>query len=295
MRSRAIRRVALTLAFLLLVPVRAGAQQSFVSCWVEARWNPTVGRNVDVTVCRLADGSTGEYDGVAPPGPVSPSVGADATGVCWFWTSAGSEWVILSTFGDGSAILGIYVDGFLVVDTGQVPRCTSEPVVVDPPPVHAWEAITEYIHDPPSPDLSPPPGLGLTGMETYAGFPVPGPWSNTLIIPGYTIDVEVRVGAVSVDWGDGTTDVYPPETYPMLTGYPDGLAHHVFEAKTCQPAGGGRACHPSLEAYPVTVAYHWEARWRANGAEWVTVTVPPSSTGVTYPVAEVVSSLLEVG
>ncbi len=265
-----------------------------MSCWIESRWDAALGVDIDVTVCRLADGSTGEYDGETPPGPVNPAVGTDAVGMCWFWTSAGTDWVILSTFGDGSAILGIFVDGFLVVDTGQIPRCTSEPVTVDPPPVYAWEAITEYVHDPPVPDLSPPAGLGLAGMETYVSFAVPGLWTDTITIPGYTIDVEVWVGVVSVTWGDGRVDTFPPDAYPMLTGYPDGLARHVYEAKTCQPAGG-RACHPELEAYPLSIAYHWEARWRANGAEWVTVTVPPASTGVDYPVAEVVSALVEVG
>ncbi|HSJ35915.1 MAG TPA: hypothetical protein VLB85_12760, partial [Acidimicrobiia bacterium] len=143
--------------------------------------------------------------------------------------------------------------------------------------------------------LNPPIGLGLAGLETHAGFPVPGPWTDTISIPGYVLDVEVVVTATTVEWGDGAADTFPPEAYPQLTGYPDGLARHVYEAKTCLPAGSADDCHPDLEAYPVIISYQWGARWRANGGAWITVSVPPSTTSVDYPVTEAVSTLTETG
>lgn len=241
------------------------------------------------------DGNVSEYPGETPPGDLQPSVGNDATGMCWFWTSAASDWVILATFADGSAILGIYVESLLVLDTGQIPRCTSEPDVGDPPDEVAWDAITEYVHDPPEPDLNPPIGLGLTGMVTHAGVPVPGAWADTISIPLYTIEVEVRVDALTIDWGDGWVTDYPPDAYPSIVGYPDGIARHVYEVKTCDPPGTRPDCDPEEVAYPVTISYVWGARWRANGGSWITVDVPPSATTVAYPVTEAISTLTDAG
>jgi hypothetical protein len=119
--------------------------------------------------------------------------------------------------------------------------------------------------------------------------------ADTITIPGYVLDVEVVVTAATVDWGDEIVDTFPSEAYPQLTGYPDGLARHVYEAKTCTPPGSADDCHPDLEAYPVTISYEWGARWRANGGPWIDVGVPPSSTSVLYPVTEAVSSLTETG
>lgn len=270
------------------------AADAFVACWVEERIDP-FGATTQVTVCRLANGSIAELPEDPPPGTVNPDVGTDANGVCWFWTSRNTEWEILATFSNGDAILGIYVNGFLVLDTGRIPRCTSEPVISDPPPRFAWEAITSYIHDPPEPDLSPPEGRGLAGMETFVGIPVPGPWSDTITIPGYTIEVEVVVTALVIDWGDGNADTYPASAYPYITGYPDGVARHIYEVKTCDPPGNDRFCHPTLDQYPLTISYVWGARWRANGGPWTTVNVPPSSTTVDYPVAEAISTLTSTG
>ncbi|HZD05459.1 MAG TPA: hypothetical protein VE173_11085 [Longimicrobiales bacterium] len=124
---------------------------------------------------------------------------------------------------------------------------------------------------------------------------VPGPWADTITIPGYAIDVEVTVAAVGIDWGDGTTDTFPPDAYPLLSGYPNGAAHHLYEVKTCRKPGSEPECHPHLAAYPITISYLWQARWRINGDAWVTVEVPPTQTTVAYPVTEAISTLTEVG
>lgn len=294
LRDRA-RALGILIFLLLATALTAEAQEAFVACWLEERVHPVTGETRSVTVCRLVNGDTAEFAGDEPPGDLQPSVGTDAIGMCWFWTSAETDWEILSTFSDGSAILGIYVNGWLALDTDRIPRCTSEPEVGDPPDEVAWNAITEYVHNPPAPDLNPPVGRGLTGMETHVGVPVPGMWADTISIPLYTIDVEVWVDALTVDWGDGTVTSYPPDAYPNLTGYPDGIAHHIYEVKTCDPPGRDRDCHPDHRAYPLTVSYVWSARWRANGGTWITVDVPPSSTTVDYPVIESESVLTDVG
>lgn len=296
LHRRQNRRTALILiAFVLALSGAAAAQETFVACWVEPEWDPVLRRDIHITVCRLTNEDITEYPEGEPPGVLHPAVGTDSNGQCWYRTSAETDWEILSTFSDGSAILGLYINGFLALDTDRIPRCTSEPVEEEPPSQVAWEAITEYVHDPPTPEVNPPVGLGLTGMETHVGVPVPGSWSDSISIPLYTIDVEVWVEALRVDWGDSSASDYPPEAYPDLTGYPDGLARHVYEVKTCDPPGRDYDCHPEHSAYPLSVSYVWGARWRANGGSWIAVNVPPSSTTVDYPVIEAVSTLTEVG
>ena len=296
MQRRSFRRAALALGVAWAVVAPAGANgETFSSCWVETQFNVVRGDYIDVTVCRVAGGETSEFPQGEVPSVLQPSVGTDADGACWFWTSLSTEWEILSTFSDGSAILGLTVNGFVALDTGRLPVCTSEPVEVDPPAVQAWEAITEYVHAPPEPELSPDVGAGVTGMETFAGIVVPQAWDDTLVSPGVTIDVEVTVASVEVDWGDGTADTFPPPAHDSLDGYPDGAATHVYEVKTCVDPASDPDCHPELTAYPITVAYHWAARWRSNGSAWIEVSVPPSETTVSYPVAEIVSVLTEVG
>ncbi|MGA7270558.1 MAG: hypothetical protein WB239_05740 [Acidimicrobiia bacterium] len=257
--------------------------------------HPVTGLPEQVTVCRLAGGDLREYPGGTPPSDLDPAVGTDAVGVCWFWTSRDTDWELLSTFSDGSAVLGLYINGFLALDTGQIRRCTSEPIIQDPPPLFAWDIITQYVHNPPQPELNPPIGRGLTGLETFAGITIPDPWSDSLTIPGYSIDVEVSVTAVTVEWGDGDVDTFPPQAFPLLLGYPDGAARHLYEVKTCTPPGSEPDCDPKLDAYPITVSYVWDARWRANGGPWITVNVTPSSTTVDYPVAEAISTLTSTG
>lgn len=285
----------LVIVLTLVVIALPALGDTVVACWSEQRTDPNNGRTYHVTVCRLVDGETAEYQDGGLPDRLEPSVGNDANGQCWFLTSADTNWQILSSFSDGSAILGLYVNGVLLLDTDRIPRCTSEPETGEPPEELAWEAITEYIHDPPTPDLNPPVGRGLTGLETFVSVPVPGPWADTISIPLYTIDVEVWVNALSVDWGDGNATDYPPEAFADITGYPDGIARHVYEVKTCDPPASAPDCHPDQAAYPLTVSYVWGARWRVNGGEWTTVEVPPSSTTVDYPVTEAVSTLTDAG
>lgn len=289
-----MRKLASAMAALLFLALPVAAESdALVACWVEEVGDP-FGNSRQITVCRLANGETTTFPG-EPPGDVNPAVGTDSLGICWYWTTYESDWELLTRFADGSAILGLRINGFLAIDTGQIPRCSDEPVPNEPPNVRAWEAITRYVHNPPAPELNPPVGLGLTGLATHAGVAVPGPWADTITIPGYTIDVSAEVLALVIDWGDGHTDTFPPDAYPSLTGYPDGIARHVYETKTCDPPGSAADCHPTLSAYPVTVAYHWNAQWRANGGPWIAVNVAPTETATSYPVTEAISTLTETG
>ena len=142
--------------------------------------------------------------------------------------------------------------------------------------VDIWEYVTQYIHAPPQPDLSPPAGSGVTGMDTYVGLPIPGAHTTTLASGGTNLDVHIEVSAVIVDWGDGIVESYPPNV-DLLGGYPDGLVTHIYEAKD--------------DAAQLSVSYDWTARWRVSGGAWDFLAVPNTTTTVAYPLAEIVSDL----
>src|SRR5690606_31248133 len=124
-----------------------------------------------------------------------------------------------------------------------------------------------------------PRGRGLAGMATYVAITVAEPWSDTLTIPGHTLDVKAEVVTVEVDWGDGTQDRYQPNQYDLLSGYPDGVASHTYQTKTCHPnTNPADVCRP--HPYPISVTYMWDTQWRTNNGDWNTLDIPPTTTSV---------------
>jgi hypothetical protein len=263
-------------------------------CWVDQGIND-YGQPDTVTRCRVAgeivDYAT-EFD---VPLRLYPDVGTDVNGTCWYWRSVWTGWEIVTRLGDGSANLGYDSDGVpggpLNLDV-TYPVCTSEPTDVDPADFLAWDLIKDYVHQEPGPQLNPRVPWGLTGAETHLGLAPPGPFADSIVDPtGSALDVEGRVAAITIVWGDGASLTLPPEAFPQLTGYPDGIARHVYEVKTCDPPGSTPRCHPSLASYPVEVRYQWFAQWRVDGGAWSSLAVPDTVTTVAYPVREVISVL----
>jgi hypothetical protein len=145
------------------------------------------------------------------------------------------------------------------------------------PTADVYRYVTQYIHNPPTPDLNPRPGEGVTGLATYVGVPVPDDHTAQLASGATTLDVFIEVSAVIVDWGDESTDSYPG-TSTALAGYPDGFATHIYEMKG---EAGTR----------ISVSYDWTARWRIVGGSWEFLPVPNTTTTVDYPISEIVSVL----
>jgi hypothetical protein len=242
--------------------------------------DPISGVEEPVTRCRLAGGEVVDYAGDNQvPAVLSPSVGTDLLGDCWFLTSASTNWVYLNLFVNGDAILGWDPDpvipGGVAYATDRIPRCTSEPLPASDPSAEVWDYVTAYIHPPPEPEVSPPSGNGITGLDTYEGVTIPDDHSATLTAGGLSLDVEIEVDGVGVVWGDGESDNYPAEL-PALAGYPDGIVRHVYETK-------------DESGYNLEVSYDWTARWRVTGGEWIFLDVPNTTTTVVYPVAEIIS------
>lgn len=137
-----------------------------------------------------------------------------------------------------------------------------------------WEYVLSYTHPPPRPDLSPEPGFGVTGLETYLGVSVPERHTAALSAGGLALQLEIEVARVIVHWGDGTITTYPSDGPPLVAG-PDGPASHIYEQKK-----------PTAQ---LAVAYTWDVRWRPVGAAWSTLAVPETLTTVDYPISEIVS------
>ena len=216
------------------------------------------------------------------PGTLYPATGTDLTGQCWYYTSGVTQYVILARYANGDADIGFDTDpanpGGIVAIGPTLPRCTSEPTPADDPLADVWEYVLQYIHDPPSPELSPPPGEGVTGLDTFIGVPVPQVHTATLSSGFTNLEVYIEVSQVVVDWGDDTADSYPPNT-GILAGYPDGSATHTYETKS--------------DGLLLSVSYDWTARWRLSGGAWEFLAVPNTTTTVDYPLAEIVADLTD--
>jgi hypothetical protein len=266
----------------LVVGVAIPAQaEVYSACWVSVVTNPATLTSDQVTRCRVAGGEVIDYaSDNSVPSRLYPNAGTDLTGDCWYLTSAVTNWVYLSLFVDGDAILGYDPDpstpGGIALATERIPRCTSEPNPAVDPVTEVWAYVTAYIHPPPIPDISPAPGDGVTGLATFVGVPIPAVHDAQIgSASGTTLDIHIEVDGVVVSWGDDRVDNFPADD-SALAGYPDGVASHVYEVK--DSAG-----------YPIQVSYDWTARWRVVGGDWEFLDVPNTTTAVDYPVAEVVS------
>ena len=272
----------------LALPVVAAEEWT---CWSGLSDRDDV-TGASVTRCRVAGSSeTADYGSSSEvPVVLSPQVGTDADGVCWYWTSRSSDWVMFGVDDDGVATLGIDPDGDAggqVIIDASYPRCVGEPAEAPNTLREAWELLAQYEHPAPLGLLDPAPGLGVVGMEVFVAEKPPEPWSASLVSPasGVLLEVQTFVSAVSVDWGDGSETVVPTEVVGVVSG--DAFSHS-YRTKTCASPGGPR-CHPELSAYEVEVAYEWVARYRVDRGEWISLWVPPTSVTVDYDVDEILA------
>ena len=263
-------------------PALTATTSEFSSCWVAREWDPFYSEYQTVTRCRIAGGETVD-DGsdAAVPSVLYANLGTDLTGECWYLTSVSTLYIIITRYVDGTADIGYDPDpsipGGIIVVGPNLARCTSEPTPSADPAADAWNYVMSYVHDPPSPDLNPEPGEGVTGLETFIGVAIPEDHTGSLTSGGAALEVEIDVDAVIVDWGDGDVTTYPPDV-SILAGYPAGSATHTYETK-------------DAEGVSLVVEYDWTARWRFVGGAWTPLPVPNTETAVVYPIAEVVSRL----
>jgi hypothetical protein len=286
------RIVLVVLITLLSLPVAA---QEIHVCWSEQIHDPVLNRPRTVTRCRVAGEIVDYATEYEVPLRLFAAVGSADNGTCWYWRSVWSGWEIITRNSDGSAFLGFDSDG---VPGGPVnldvtyPVCISEPTETVSGDALAWDLIRDYVHQEPGPNLNPAVPWGLTGAETHLGLTPPPPFTDSIIDPtGEVLDVTGTVAAITVDWGDGSSLTFGPETYALLTGFPNGAARHTYEIKTCDIPGSTPRCHPTLSSYPLQVRFQWFVQWRISGEDWTTLSVPDTVTTIPYPVQEIISVL----
>jgi hypothetical protein len=229
---------------------------------------------------------SGETEGISakrtPPEP-RPSggpwvrTGSDPLlGPCWFWS--------LSPPGlDSSKPIN---EGAIIAIVTSQPPCSGEEVAAQ-----AWEVFRSFPLA--APEVTFQPSTGITGLDTYLSVARPSSIDWSGVLPsGIPAEVEASITNVRVDWGDGTERTYP---LTDLDPYPKGSATHLYHFKTCPPEyrlshPSGPLCHPSLEAYPITVTYRWFGRFRTGGV-WVGLGVLERSASLSYDVDEVIGVL----
>jgi hypothetical protein len=273
-RLRSATLIALLMVGLFHLPAFAGV---FVACWIAQTTDNWSARPQPVTRCRLAGGEVVDYASDSTvPARLHPAVGSTAAGPCWYYTSIPTGLWIVVIYPNGDVDLAAGPTPGEASLVGLYSRCTSEPVAAPDPVTTVWEYVTEYIHDPPTPDLSPSPGDGVTGLETFVSVALPERHTARLTSGIESLDVVIEVATVVVVWGDGTVTSYPAED-AALSGYPDGAARHVYQRKADESRLG--------------VSYIWAARWRPAGGSWTILAVPATTTTVDYPVSEIVAVL----
>jgi hypothetical protein len=209
-------------------------------------------------------------------------------GLCWFW----------SPYPPGLDSWDSANDMEILWTRWALPECPGSGAGTVTPgtswaETRAWEVFRSFPLAAPRPALQPG-RHGITGLPSYLSSPLPLPLTHRETLPdGSPLEVEARVTAVAIDWGDSSPAfAYSPAD---LLPWPAGRARHVYALKTCpadyraaHPSGGN--CHPRLEAYPITVTFLWAGRYRL-GAGWVELGDLHRATVTAYDVDEVIGVL----
>ncbi len=250
------------------------AAENYV-CWYVTVTDPNSGLLIPGMRCRI-DGVIHEpgFPGEGPEDvPMVYDLGfVDGTECYYRRSGPPSGWVV---FGRNGTLLNFWWDtGSGFVGDAWIDQCTKEPVPGQPPITLVFGVIEDYEFVEPTPDVVPD-AIGLAGARTYIYVDPPGPFFDQLnspVGPGF-IDIEIRVVAVEIDWGDGAVSTIPESQFQLFAPHPDGEVGHPWETK---------------DNYTLGVDYEWLARWRVNGGPWQIIAIPDTEWDAPYRVDEVV-------
>lgn len=275
-----MKKLLLALGFGLLSVLLPGlsgtavAGESYV-CWYVQLTDPVTGKSIPGMRCRI-DGVIHEpgFPGEGPEDvPLVYDLGFDDNGECYYRrTGPPSGWVVRGR--DGTLLNFWWDTGNGFVGDAWIDQCTSEPVPGQPPRTVVYNVIENYNFVEPQPDIVPN-AIGLTGARTFVNVEPPDPFFESIFSPvsGGFIDVEIRVVAVEIEWGDGAVSTIPESQFELFAPHPDGEVGHPWETK---------------DIYTLGVNYQWLARWRVNGGPWQTIVIPDTEWEEPYQVDEVV-------
>lgn len=269
-----------------VVPGMAGAAvHSQMVCAVSSEVDPETGEAHPVTSCVHTESSG--------PGAVTPPATLDvqlASRGCFYLGDRSTNWVNLGYDDAGNLEYGWSPSGapggHNVI--GTAPPCSWPTVEREEIEGYVWRRIGNYTHQAPQVSFDPPVPWGVTGIETFAALVVPAPWtfSSTSPYTGNSLEAQVWVDRVRLDWDDGPRQVFDPADFSGFTGHPDGVASHTYQTKSCQ--GEGRRCRDKKGPYRVKAAFVWSG-WYEVAGDRKTLTIPRTSSFTDYPVKEIIS------
>ena len=147
--------------------------------------------------------------------------GFDITvGDCWVWSRTPPG---LDAWDNAN-------DAAIIATRLALPQCPARPptpAVLSTSEVagRAWEVFRSFELAAPVIRMEPP-DTGITGLETYLSADAVVPLTHGEALPGgRRLEVEARMAAVSIDWGDGAVTTHGPGA---LVPYPAGTATHVY-------------------------------------------------------------------
>ena len=276
-----MKRLLMLLLLMAVVPAVDAPNSAYAQsgenyvCWYVTITDPNSGLLVPGMRCRI-DGVVHEpgFPGEGPEDvPLVYDLGFDDNGECYYRRSgAPSGWVVR---GRNGTLLNFWWDtGSGFVGDAWIDQCTSEPVPGQPPRTLVYNIIENYDFVEPQPDVVPD-AIGLAGARTYIDVEPPDPFFESIFSPvsGGFIDVEIRVVAVEIDWGDDAISTIPESQFELFAPHPEGEVGHPWETN---------------DNYTLGVDYEWLARWRVNGGPWQIIVIPNTTWTAPYQVDEVV-------
>jgi hypothetical protein len=205
-------------------------------------------------------------------------------GVCWYW----------SRYPPGLDSWDSANDQAIILTRFRLPECQGRPSL---PPVvvtseRAWEIFRAFPLAAPVFHLSP--STGITNLPSRLHLSPSRRFTHRERLPDdRLLEVEAVVDLVWIEWGDDTP--IQGIAAPGAFGDP-GPISHAFALKTCpldyrSEHLDGSKCHPTLEAYRVTVTFEWRGRYRTGGA-WQEIGTIDRAATVAHDVDEVLGVLV---
>ena len=147
--------------------------------------------------------------------------------------------------------LGRYLQNpYLATGTGRPTNCTPTPG--EDPAAVVNAAVYQAFREVPLPEtvlhIQPPDGTTLVNLETNF-FTTAEPFTTTLTVLGYTVDLDITPTSYTWDFGDGTTTTTTPPGAP----YPHLDITHAYTR---------------TGTYPTRLTTTWSADFRVNNGPW---------------------------
>ena len=203
-------------------------------------------------------------------------------GECWYWSTIPGGLDSSDPANDATII-------FTILSLPSCPGATGIPGTGPTIDELAWDVLRSFTLATPQPIFAPPDS-GITGLATYLGHDPIAELDYSETLPGgIALVVRAFISEIGVDWGDGTRSNYLIDD---LVGEPSAAISHMYDLKTCTPEyreehPSGGLCHPTLEAYPVTIAFNWVAGYEYDTG-WVQLQDVELTQTTLYDVDEVV-------